>query len=69
MLLLVIIIQPLYLYFDFAGYTDIAMGIARSFGIKLLPNFDRPFFAESMTVFWRRFHMSLSLWFNDYVFK
>jgi len=65
----IILIQPVYLYFDFSGYTDIAIGTARLFGIRLLPNFDRPFFSESMTVFWRRFHMSLSLWFNDYIFK
>lgn len=68
-LLIVILIQPLYLYFDFSGYTDIAIGFARTFGIKLLPNFDRPFFSENVTTFWKRFHMSLSFWFNDYVFK
>lgn len=63
------IIQPLYLYFDFSGYTDIAIGIARMFGIELLPNFQRPFFAENITTFWKRFHMSLSSWFNDYIFR
>lgn len=68
-ILLVILVQPLYLYFDFSGYTDIAIGIAKAFGIKLLPNFDRPFFSENVTTFWKRFHMSLSFWFNDYVFK
>ena len=68
-LLLVLLVQPLYLYFDFSGYTDIAIGIARTFGIKLLPNFDRPFFSENVTTFWKRFHMSLAFWFNDYVFK
>jgi alginate O-acetyltransferase complex protein AlgI len=66
---LLILIQPLYLYFDFAGYTDIAVGFARAFGIKLIPNFNKPFLAENMTNFWRRFHISLSSWFNDYVFK
>jgi len=68
-LLLLILIQPLYLYFDFSGYTDIAIGFARAFGIRLLPNFNRPFMAENMTTFWRRFHISLSSWFNDYIFK
>jgi D-alanyl-lipoteichoic acid acyltransferase DltB (MBOAT superfamily) len=68
-LMLVILIQPLYLYFDFSGYTDIAIGIARTFGIKLLPNFDRPFFSQNVTTFWKRFHMSLAFWFNDYIFK
>jgi alginate O-acetyltransferase complex protein AlgI len=66
---LIILIQPLYLYFDFSGYTDIAIGIARTFGIELLPNFNRPFLSENMTNFWKRFHISLSSWFNDYVFK
>ena len=63
------LIQPLYLYFDFSGYTDIAIGISKTFGINLVPNFNRPFFAENMTTFWKRFHISLSSWFNDYVFR
>ena len=69
MLMLVILIQPLYIYFDFSGYTDIARGIAKTYGITLLPNFDRPFFSENVTTFWKRFHMSLAFWFNEYVFK
>jgi alginate O-acetyltransferase complex protein AlgI len=64
-----ILIQPLYLYFDFSGYTDIAIGLAKTYGIDLLPNFNRPFLSENMTTFWRRFHISLSSWFNDYVYK
>lgn len=64
----VVLIQPLYLYFDFSGYTDIAIGFARAFGIKIPMNFNRPFLAESMTNFWKRFHASLSSWFADYVF-
>jgi D-alanyl-lipoteichoic acid acyltransferase DltB (MBOAT superfamily) len=66
---IVTLIQPLYLYFDFSGYTDIAIGLAKTYGIDLLPNFNRPFLSENMTNFWRRFHISLSSWFNDYVFK
>ena len=66
---LIFIIQPLYLYFDFSGYTDMARGVAKTFGIELLPNFNRPFFADNVTNFWKRFHISLSSWFNDYVFK
>jgi D-alanyl-lipoteichoic acid acyltransferase DltB (MBOAT superfamily) len=66
---IVTLIQPLYLYFDFSGYTDIAIGLAKMFGIDLLPNFNRPFLAENMTNFWKRFHISLSSWFNDYIFK
>jgi alginate O-acetyltransferase complex protein AlgI len=65
----VILIQPLYLYFDFSGYTDIAIGLAKTYGIELLPNFRRPYLSENMTIFWKRFHMSLSFWFNDYLFK
>lgn len=63
------IIQPLYLYFDFSGYSDIAIGYAKTLGIELLPNFNRPFFSENMTNFWKRFHISLSSWFNDYIFR
>jgi D-alanyl-lipoteichoic acid acyltransferase DltB (MBOAT superfamily) len=66
---LLIFTQLIYLYFDFSGYTDIAIGIARTYGLKLSPNFERPLFAENITMFWRRFHMSLSFWFNDYIFK
>jgi D-alanyl-lipoteichoic acid acyltransferase DltB (MBOAT superfamily) len=66
---MLLIIQPLYLYFDFSGYTDIALGISKMFGINLFPNFQRPFFAENVSTFWKRFHISLSSWFNDYVFR
>ena len=66
---LLLFLQPLYLYFDFSGYTDIAIGIAKTFGFELLPNFNRPFFSESVTTFWKRFHISLSQWFNDLIFR
>lgn len=56
------------LYFDFSGYTDIALGAAMVFGIKLLPNFNRPYFAVSIQDFWKRWHISLSSWLNDYVY-
>ena len=62
-------ILPLFLYFDFSDYTDIAIGLSKTFGVDLLPNFKRPFFAENVTTFWKRFHISLSSWFNDYVFR
>lgn len=64
-----LIIQPLYIYFDFSGYTDIALGIAKTVGIELPPNFNRPFLSENVSTFWKRFHISLSSWFNDYVFR
>ncbi|WP_430809857.1 MULTISPECIES: MBOAT family O-acyltransferase [unclassified Carboxylicivirga] len=68
-LLVMTLILPLYLYFDFSAYTDMAIGLARCFNIELLDNFKRPFFSENMTVFWRRFHITLGSWFNEYVFR
>jgi D-alanyl-lipoteichoic acid acyltransferase DltB (MBOAT superfamily) len=56
------------LYCDFSGYTDIARGSARLFGVDLLPNFDRPYFSRSVKEFWRRWHMSLMGWLKDYVY-
>jgi alginate O-acetyltransferase complex protein AlgI len=56
------------LYFDFSGYTDMALGIAMMFGIHLPENFDRPYASRSITEFWRRWHMSLSRWFRDYLY-
>jgi alginate O-acetyltransferase complex protein AlgI len=56
------------LYFDFSGYSDMAIGIAAMFGIRLPENFDRPYAARSITEFWRRWHMSLSRWFRDYLY-
>src|SRR5581483_607288 len=54
--------------FDFSGYVDIALGAARIFGITLNPNFNKPFSARSYAEFWRRWHISLSTWFRDYVY-
>ncbi|MFH0755872.1 MAG: MBOAT family O-acyltransferase [Bacteroidota bacterium] len=65
---IVMLVQPFYIYFDFSAYTEIALGIARTFGLKLRPNFNRPFLAENVSMFWKRFHMSLSSWFHDYIF-
>jgi len=56
------------IYCDFSGYTDIARGVARIFGIDLMLNFRRPYFATSIADFWRRWHISLSTWFRDYVY-
>jgi alginate O-acetyltransferase complex protein AlgI len=56
------------IYCDFSGYSDIALGTARLFGIELLHNFWFPYFSKSITEFWRRWHISLSTWFNDYLF-
>jgi alginate O-acetyltransferase complex protein AlgI len=67
--LITFLIQPLHLYCDFSGYTDIALGIGRTFGFKLTDNFKRPFFSTSVTEFWQRWHISLSSWCNEYIFK
>ena len=56
------------IYGDFAGYSLIAIGSARVMGIRLMQNFDAPYFSPSIGVFWRRWHISLSTWFRDYVF-
>ncbi len=56
-------------YFDFSGYTDIAIGSARLFGIPLTPNFNSPYFARSIAEFWRRWHISFSRWILDYIFR
>jgi alginate O-acetyltransferase complex protein AlgI len=58
----------LQLYFDFSGYSDMAIGLGLMIGFKLPENFDRPYSAVSITDFWRRWHMSLSRWFRDYVY-
>ena len=58
----------LQLYFDFSGYSDMAIGLGHVFGFKFPENFNYPYIADSITNFWRRWHMSLSLWFRDYVY-
>lgn len=56
------------IYCDFSGYSDIAIGVARLFGINLLRNFAFPYFSRDIAEFWRRWHISLSSWFKDYVY-
>ena len=56
------------IYGDFSGYSDIAIGTARLFGIDLLKNFSFPYFSRNMAEFWRRWHISLSSWFKDYLY-
>lgn len=58
----------LQIYFDFSGYSDIAIGIGRMIGFKFPENFNYPYVADSVTDFWRRWHMTLSSWFRDYVY-
>lgn len=56
------------IYCDFSGYTDIAIGGAKFFGINLMDNFKRPYYSKSISEFWQRWHISLSTWFKDYVY-
>ncbi|MEE3077996.1 MAG: MBOAT family O-acyltransferase [Bdellovibrionota bacterium] len=56
------------IFCDFSGYTDIARGISRLFGVDLMHNFKRPYFASSIAEFWKRWHISLSTWFRDYLY-
>ncbi|HLL77065.1 MAG TPA: MBOAT family O-acyltransferase [Pyrinomonadaceae bacterium] len=58
----------LQIYFDFSGYSDMAVGLARMFGFRFPENFNYPYVAQSVTDFWRRWHITLSTWFRDYVF-
>ena len=58
----------LQLYFDFSGYSDMAIGMGRMFGFRFLENFNYPFISKSIAEFWRRWHMSLGTWFRDYVY-
>ncbi len=58
----------LQIYFDFSGYSDMAIGLGQMFGFHFLENFNDPYMATSVTDFWRRWHMSLSGWFRDYVY-
>ena len=62
------IAYTLQIYFDFSGYSDMAIGLGRMFGFRFLENFNYPYIANSVTDFWRRWHISLSTWFRDYVY-
>jgi len=56
------------IYFDFSGYSDMAIGLARMFGFRLMENFNLPYVAQSFTEFWRRWHISLSTWIREYLY-
>lgn len=58
----------LQIYFDFSGYSDMAIGLGRMFGFEFEENFNYPYISKSITEFWRRWHISLSTWFKDYVY-
>ena len=67
-LLLAAILFTFQIYGDFSGYSDIAIGTAKLFGIKLMRNFNNPYFSRDIAEFWRRWHISLTSWFRDYVY-
>ena len=67
--LLGVVLYAFQIYADFSGYSDIAKGVAGLFGIDILANFNFPFFSRNIAEFWRRWHISLSTWLNDYVFN
>ena len=67
-LLLAAILFTFQIYGDFSGYSDIAIGTAKLFGIKLMRNFNNPYFSRDIAEFWRKWHISLTTWFRDYVY-
>lgn len=62
------IAYALQIYFDFSGYSEMAIGLGKMFGFEFLENFDYPYISKTITEFWRRWHMSLGTWFRDYVY-
>ena len=63
-----IIAYTLQIYFDFSGYSDMAIGLGKMFGFEFMKNFDYPYISSSITEFWRRWHISLGTWFREYVY-
>ena len=66
--LLATILFSIQIYCDFSGYSDIAIGTARLFGFRLMKNFNFPYFSRDIGEFWRKWHISLSTWFRDYIY-
>ena len=65
---LYVIAYSLHIYFDFSGYSDMAIGLGKSFGFSFPENFNYPYISKSVTEFWRRWHLTLSTWFRDYIY-
>ncbi len=67
-IILAVVSYSIQIYFDFSGYSDIAIGCAKCFGYDFCPNFNMPYISENVTVFWRRWHISLSTWLKEYLY-
>ena len=67
-IVLAVLSYSIQIYFDFSGYSDIAIGCAKCLGYDFLPNFNMPYISENVTVFWRRWHISLSTWLKEYLY-
>lgn len=67
-ILMAVVLYSFQIYFDFSGYSDIAIGTAKLLGFEFKPNFNLPYFSSSITEFWRRWHISLSSWLRDYLY-
>ena len=67
-ILLAVVSYSIQIYFDFSGYSDIAIGCAKCFGYDFCPNFNVPYLSENITVFWRRWHIGLSSWLKEYLY-
>lgn len=67
-LLLAVILYAFQIYADFSGYSDMAIGVGKLFGISAKKNFDMPYFSRNMPEFWRKWHISLTSWFTDYIY-
>ena len=65
---LYVIAYSLHIYFDFSGYSDMAIGLGKAFGFNFPENFNYPYISKSITEFWRRWHLTLSTWFRDYIY-
>ena len=65
---MVMLFYSLHIYFDFSGYSDMAIGLGKLFGFEFVENFNYPYIARSITDFWRRWHITLSTWFKEYVY-
>ena len=65
---MIVVFYTFQIYFDFSGYSDMAIGLGKIFGFKFLENFNYPYISDSITEFWRRWHISLSTWFKEYVY-